>query len=308
MGIALYSSRNAAPCKELKYNIINQECKTQIVNIMNRFFEKNQLSEYAEEYIWPMIQEILKDEHGTNSLYREDVHRTFGGYIAASAEVTGYLTDVIDHDKLLDTIELIFTVIVNCEKTVLEDGYRLQSYTPAQVIEDLNTRFAQHCIGYKFEGRMLVRIDNELLYSTITKELMTFLSNPNYHNINEEYMQAHKHFRSGDYKDCVVNCAKAFESTLKVICDKKGYAFKPTDTAAPLLSILYNQNFIPTYLQTNLTGLRSILGDGVTVIRNKTSAHGAGTAVIDVNEGLAAFALNSAGSTIKFLLTLLEGK
>jgi hypothetical protein len=88
-------------------------------------------------------------------------------------------------------------------------------------------------------------------------------TNPAYQGINEEYMQAHKHFRGRDYKDCIVNCAKAFESTMKIICDTKGYPYdKGKAGAADLLNVLFTHSFIPSYLQGNLTGLKKMLGEG----------------------------------------------
>ncbi|HEY4063189.1 MAG TPA: hypothetical protein VGM30_14885 [Puia sp.] len=306
MSVDLYSSRNAPPCKELDYRYLKPACRFQIAKIATAFFEQNHMEGYAEEYIWPTIQKILKDEHATDSLYREAAHKSLGGRIAPSAEVIGYLQKQDDINKSLDTIELIFRVISNIETVGPSAGYPLNNYPPSQAIDNLNKRLAQHCMGFKFDGGVIIRIDNELLYSTITKDLMIFLSNSDYHNINQEYMQAHKHFRDGNYKDCIVNCAKAFESSMKVICDKKSYTYDLKATAAPLLKVLYDNKFIPEYIQTNLGGLRSVLVDGVSVVRNKTSSHGAGSAVIDVSEELAAYVLNTAGSTIKFLLAILE--
>ena len=308
MAFDLYSTRSALPCKELVYNYIKPECRRQIVNIAFAFFEENHMAPYAGEHVWPFIQKVLKDEHGIDSLHSEANYRAFGGRVSASSEVSDYLLHMEDINKSLDIIEIVFRVISNMAEIGSNAGYPMNQYPPEDAIEALNKRLGQHCIGYKFEGGKVIRIDNELLYATITKELMTFLCNPTYHKINEDYLQAHRHFRGGNYKDCIVNCAKAFESTMKVICDQKVYAYSPNATAAPLLQILYDKQFVPGYLQTNLSGLRSVLGDGVSVVRNKTSGHGAGSASIDVSEGLAAFVLNSAGASIKFLLTVLEGK
>jgi AbiJ N-terminal domain 4 len=308
MAVELFSSRNAPPCKELIYDAIKPECRRQIVNIALAFFEENHIAPYAGEHVWPFIQQVLKDEHGIDSLHSEATHRVFGGHVAASSEVSDYFLHLDDINKSLDTIEIVFRVISNMDDIGRKAGFPMNQYPPEKAIEALNKRLAQHCIGYKFDGGMVIRIDNELLYATITKELMMFLSNSDYHNINAEYLQAHKHFRGGDYKDCIVNCAKAFESTMKVICDQKGYPYAENATAVSLLQVLYDKQFVPEYLQTNLSGLRSVLGSGVPVVRNKTSGHGAGSAMIDVSEGLAAFVLNSGGASIKFLLTVLERK
>ncbi|MFL9483435.1 STM4504/CBY_0614 family protein [Chitinophagaceae bacterium LWZ2-11] len=306
MSLELYSQRKKSPCKGLIYNEIKTPCRIQIINIITFFLESNQIDKYAKEHVWPTLHKILKDEHGTDNLYQELMDRMLGMYVDPFQEVKGYLLGLLDFDKLLDTIELIFRMVSNAEDLFLKSGYKLNNYPPSSAVEDLNNRLAQHCIGFKFENHMIIKIDNELLYKTITKELIIFLSNPLYYNINKEYLKAHTHYRDGNNEDSILWAAKAYESTLKIICDKKNYPYPSNATATPLLKIIYDNKFIPEYLQTNLNALRSVLGDGVTVIRNKTSSHGKGSESINVNEELAAFALNSTGSSIKFLLALLE--
>ena len=309
MAIELFSRRNRVTGGSLSYDVITADCRQQIWNIAAGFFERNRAKGFAEEHVWPVIRNTLRDEHGKECLVYT-MHRTFGGHLDSSEEVRMYFIDGEDIGHVLDTVEVIFMIIADSEATLgRTGGFDLSFYEPAQAVADLNKRLSQHSIGYKFDGGMLIRIDNELLYDTITKDVLVFLTNPAYHGINEEYMQAHKHFRAGDYKDCIVNCAKAFESTMKIICDKKGYPYdKGRAGAADLLNVLFKQNFIPSYSQGSLTGLRMVLGEGVSVIRNKTSAHGAGGSRPIVDESLTAYAMNSAGSSIKFLLGLLEGK
>jgi hypothetical protein len=303
MIIDTYSKNNAAPCIELKYQSINAKCRLQIVNIITDYFEYNHAEPYAEEHFWPFVQKMLKDEHGEEALYREHVHNAFGGYIVASAEVTGYFKSVDEIEKLLDIIQLIFTLLVGIESSLSRDGHTIH-YKAEIAIEHLNKRFSEHCIGYKFADDQIIRIDNELLYNNITKSVLTFLTDPEYKNIDEEYMQAHKHFRSGNYKDCIVNCAKAFESTMKIICVQKDFSFQQNDTSSKLLNVLDQNNYFPNYLQSGLSGLRAVL-EAIATVRNKTSAHGAGSATVEVDERLAGYALNITGSNIKFLLSFL---
>lgn len=137
---------------------------------------------------------------------------------------------------------------------------------------------------------------------------MIFMSTPDYFNVNEEYLQAHRFYRSGDYEDCIVNCNKAFESTIKVICNKKGYTYEQNATTPKLVSILFDNNFIPSMLQQNVTGLRKTLGEGISVIGNNKGGHGKGAVLIPVNDNLASFTLNITGAAIKLLLGLLVGK
>lgn len=303
MVISTFSKNAAEPCSSLNYDSIIVNCRVQIINIIKDFFKLNMAEPYADEYFWPIVKNLIKDEHGVESLHREDLYRVFGGRVSAASEVLEYLKSEGEVNKQLDVIQLIFSLFNTMEAELARAGYRI-IYRAGTAIEHLNKRFSENCIGYKFEGNQIIRIDNQLLYSNITKEVFVFLSDPLYRSINDEYIKAHQHFRSGNYMDCIVNSAKSFESTMKIICDQKGYAYQQSDTASKLLNVLYGNNYIPSYLQTGISALRTVL-ETISVIRNKTSAHGTGSAPVTVDENLAGYVLNVTGSNIKFLLSLL---
>lgn len=305
----LYSKRNAKPCRGLIFDDIPSGCRLQIRYIIEDFFKKNYIEGYAEEHIWPEIQSILKRENQKEHLYKEGLHKSLGGHIASSLEVKGYLENEKDLNYVLNTIELIFTCIFNISEILQDTGYSDTNYTSSQAISDLNTRFKENCIGYRFENEILIRIDNELLYENVTKKVIGLLINPEYHNINDEYTAAHKRYREGDpggYKDCIINCGRAFESTMKVICHKRGWIYSEDDTAKRLLDILFEKKFIPDYLKNHAGGLRALLEGGVPTIRNKESGHGAGIRKTEATDELAAYTLDLTGSTIKFFISLLE--
>lgn len=297
----LFSERNSSPCQAFVYDRIDEGCRRRIKFLVEDFFRINHLSPFCNEHIWPLIREGLKRSHKTNSLYREDLHRTFGGSISASAEVMGYLETTEDFNKAMDIIEVVFRMVADIENLVHGSGYPFQ-LTPDQAIEKLNDVFAKNCIGYKFAGNMLIRIDNELLYNNIAKEVLIFLVHPDFFNINEEYLQAHRHYRNGDYEDCIVNCNKAFESTMKVVCHKRSYPYDQRDPAKKLVDILFKNNYLPSVMLNQFTGLRTTLESGVPVIRNSRGGHGKGVAPIVVDEHTASYALNLTGSAIKYLL------
>ena len=301
----LFSERHTPPCRELVYDKIDEGCRIQIKYLVEDFYKINHIESFCDEHIWPGIQEGLKRKHKSNSLYRESLHKTLGGYILPSAEVLGYLEKEEDFNKVMDVIEVVFRMIADIESLIHGSGYPFQM-TPNKAIDSLNNIFKKNCIGYKFAGNMLIRIDNELLYANITKEVMIFLSNPDYFNINEEYLQAHQHYRNGDYEDCIVNCNKAFESTMKVICKKRSYTYDQKDAAKTLVGILVNNNFIPPVMLNQFSGLRKTLEDGVPVIRNNQGGHGKGAATIVVDENTASYTLNLTGSAINYLLRLLK--
>ena len=64
-------------------------------------------------------------------------------------------------------------------------------------------------------------------------------------------------------------CLKSLESILKVICKKRQWPFKTTDTANALFQIVFERNLVPDYLQSQFTSLRAVLESGVPTIRNR---------------------------------------
>ena len=107
-------------------------------------------------------------------------------------------------------------------------------------------------------------------------------------------MEAWDDFKKSDFDDCLLKCGKAFESVMKIICDKKGWAVKPPGTAKPLLETIISESKMPPFFQDPL-----IL---IATMRNKLSAHGGGTATVSVPIYVARYALNATASAILLLV------
>jgi hypothetical protein len=183
-------------------------------------------------------------------------------------------------------------------------GYHIPDKTINDNIDLLNNRFKRAGVGYQFQGNQIIRIDNEILHQEIIKPVLAFISNPDFKTVNEEYLKAHEHYRHGRNKECLNECLKSFESVMKVICNKKGWHYNISDTSKNLISILLQNELLPSYFQTSITSLRSMLESGIPTIRNRNSGHGQGPNKIVVDDSLASYCLNLTGSTIKFLIEL----
>lgn len=300
----LYSKRNTPSNDIYLYDNLPQKLRIQIQYIISDFIEKNGLIESSEGF-WKFIYEVLTREHGKSSLYFSfGIYTGRGSY---SSQVLNYLCEEKDINKILDIIEISFWCISKYEiflKGVMYNDFR--NYTIDEAINDLNYRFRENGIGYKFENGIIIKFDNELLHTAITKQVLTYLTNPDYKSINDEFLKAHEHFRHGNQKESINECLKAFESTMKIICHKKGWTYNQNDTSKKLIQILFDNNYIPIYFQNQLASLRATLESGIPTIRNKTSGHGKGIIDIQVNDELSSYTLNLTGSTIKFLLDLID--
>jgi hypothetical protein len=147
----------------------------------------------------------------------------------------------------------------------------------------------------------MMRVDSQFLHADVIKPALTLLSDSRYSGAQEEFLKAHKDYREGDYKGCLTECLKTFESTMKTICEIRKWTYEKTDTARALIDVCFKHGLIPSMLQAQLNALQTILESGVPTLRNRVSGHGQGPVPIVVPPSVAAYALHLTASNIVFL-------
>ena len=246
------------------------------------------------------IHNILCREHGKFHLFDDfDFKR---GLVYYRVDVLDFLIKSNNVEQLLDVVELSFQVIDEFYRQEELRQHTQPKITPDKAIEELNIRFREHGVGYQYESGEIIRVDSQIIHSEAVKPVLRLLSDPRFQGANEEFLQAHEHYRHGRYKECLNDCLKAFESTMKTICDQQGWSYQPTDTASKLITVCFENDLIPTYLQNQVTSLRSSLESGVPTVRNKLGGHGQGSQPCIVPQYFAAYQLHMTASTILFLI------
>jgi hypothetical protein len=245
------------------------------------------------------IHKVLCKEYGMLSLSNQD------GY-SARLNVLNFFHQTQDIEKALDVIELTFNFIGD----YIKENY--QFYTqkvkidiePDDAINELNERFKEHAIGYRYEQGEIIKIDSTYVHSEIVKPTLQLLQNKKFRGANDEYLISHEHYRHGRNKECLTECLKAFESSMKIICKEKGWAFNQTDTAKKLIQICFSNNLIPSYVQNQFTSLQNLLESGIPTLRNKLGGHGQGPIPQKVDDDITRYGLNLTGTNIIFLIEL----
>ena len=208
-----------------------------------------------------------------------------------------------DTEEALDVIELSFRLLPVFHRQRKErhylDDLRL---TPRQAVEELNHRFREHGIGYRFENGLLIRIDSEYLHAEAVQPALQLLHDSRFKGALSEFANAHEHFRHKRYAESLTDCLKAFESTIKSICNQHKWSYSETAQAKDLLKVVFDHHLIPDYLQSHYASIRSSLESGVPTVRNKEGAHGSGVEPRDVPEYLASYLLNLTATSILFLI------
>ena len=168
-------------------------------------------------------------------------------------------------------------------------------------IRELNSRFKEHGVGYCFANGEIIRIDSQYLHSEAVKPALDLLDRKRYAGAQEEFLRAHKHYRSGESKEAISECLKAFESTMKSICKKRGWRYDEKAGASKLIGICFDNGLVPAYWRSHFDALRSTLESGVPTARNRLSGHGQGEIPTAVPAHIVGYVLHMTAAAIVFL-------
>ena len=294
-----YSKRKTGLPEIYTYDTIPNKLKNQVYHIWNRFFNQQNIPMEHEKFVRNEIYQTILEEEGEKKLYYNE-HYVDND---PKRQVENYFDSLQDTDKILDVVEITFYFISRLYKFLIDQNPYLQIYyTDVKALEDLNSRFKENGIGYQLENGKIVRTDSKYIHSEITKPTLSLLINTRFLGANEEYLKAHEHYRHGRNKECLTECLKAFESTMKIICTEKGWIFNQTDTTNKLVQICFQNNLVPAFTQNQFSSLQNLLVSGIPTIRNKLGGHGQGQIPQRVDDEMTRYALNLTGTNIIFLV------
>jgi secreted Zn-dependent insulinase-like peptidase len=217
-------------------------------------------------------------------------------------ELTDFLMDETDIERVLDVIELSFHMIDTKTRDFNFLNRRDASEIADAAIAELNYRFKEHGVGFQFVNGSIIRIDSELIHAEIVKPALALLHNKDFSGAEEEFLQAHEHYRHGNNKEALNECLKAFESTMKVICEKRQWVYDPRASCRDLIKVCFEKELIPTFWQSQFNSLKSLLEGSVPTGRNNLSGHGQGSTLADVPSYLVAYMLHMTASAIVFMV------
>jgi hypothetical protein len=217
---------------------------------------------WAVQYVFTCPGERFLDF--IEDIFSADIYWRVGGVGVDDARIVGELNTILRVDNL---------------------PYHLTSFVRETVTKGAETTFYTRAYP-----RVIMR-ESEVLHENAIAPALSLLERPHFRAANEEYLAALEDYRNGNTPDCLTKCGSAFESVLKVICDRKGWPYKQTDPAKTLINaVLPNTNLEPYFESFLLV---------IATLRNKLgSAHGAGTAVKRPPLHLAQYALNATASAI----------
>ena len=282
-----------------KYDEMPQRARVQFVQTAQQAigpYQEGSFDVSPGVRIYKTLRDMTRKEQATFHL-----PPTGAPYIEADREFFDWFLNVKDIDSVLDGIEITCRAI---KILVGENQYDFSEYAELNAeaaIEEINARFLEEGFGYQFKSGQIIRVDSSVIHRDVVLPVLTLLHHAKFAAAEREFLNAHAAYRAREYETCLIECAKAFESVLKVIGGERGWDIQPTDPAKKLLDAAYRAEFIPPLLQAEFTALRSLLESAVPVVRNRLAGHGAGVTPRIVPQHFASLQLNQTAAMILFL-------
>ena len=284
------------------YDTLSQELRVQIIHIWRDaigpyyIYGQHEFSKAHENNeAWQFIHRTIAREHGVFSL--SDAHNI-------QERCERYLLENSSVDSALDVIEMAFIYIDTIGRDFSSPNRQIRGIkqTAESAINELNARFRRAGVGYQFEQGKIFRVDSELIHSEVVRPALRFLNEPGFEGPRDEFIKAHSHYRTGETKDAITNANNAFESTLKVVCEKRRWSYPRGARAAELLKIVRKHGLLPDYLDNSFDQLAATLHSGLPKVRGEQGAHGQGSKPRRTPNHVAAYALHLAAAKILFIV------
>jgi len=284
------------------YDKIPQPLRVQIVHIWTDAI--GNIDQYREgHYVgtynaYKFLVETLRREYGVFKL------PPTGAYDDENflAELANFVLKVPETEKVLDAVEISTRLIEHHTRTYEYLSRQNAAEIADAAVAEVNARFKEHGVGFQYTDGEIIRIDSELVHVEVVKPALALLRGRQFAGAQAEFLKAHEHYRHGNPKEALAECLKAFESVMKVICDKRKWRYDPGATSKALIELCLQNGLIPPYWQSHFAGLRSVLESGIPTPRNRLGGHGQGTSVVEVPGHIVAFVLHMTAAAIVFLV------
>lgn len=161
---------------------------------------------------------------------------------------------------------------------------RILGHNSLQMVNEVYARLAD-----RDPFSEMIRLKQEMV-----KPALGALARPGFSGALEEFRTSLDRSREGMTKEAALEATKALESTIKCICDVRGWPYPPHATAKPLFDVIIQHGLVPPWMERGLME--------VATIRNSASAHGQGPEPRPLPAHIADLAVNLAAAHIVALL------
>lgn len=290
--------------KELSYDELPSELRVKVVYLLGKY-----LGKYVVEDPWDygMGPEVPRS-NGTWDLAERELREALGELSIGSGESSKakYCSYVLSApvNETLSAIELAFICGEIGFEQIHDGDWQRQnsniSRTPEGATKELNELFKIYRIGYQLLDGKIVRVDSEYLHNETIKKVVNVLSEFHFDGPIKEFQQALDHHRRNEPENALNWANRAFESTMKAICDEMDWKYPSKATAGDLIPVI-TKNLLPPYFNPQLGGTKTLL-EALPAVRGQIATHGDGKTKKKIPTYVTSYAIHQAATTIVLLV------
>jgi hypothetical protein len=286
----------------LIYDKLPKPFRVQIVHILtDTLGSENEMymTRYWVSATYTHIVDALRREYGVFELVERPAYEKAN----VRMELLNFILQEPSVERVLDAVELACKHIDKATRNFDYKERRNAREAADDALAEINSRFLQHGIGFRYDSGQIIRVDSEIVHAEVVKPALTLLHDVRFKGAEAEFHMAYEHYRHGRAKEALTECLKSLESTMKSIAAVRGWTHSANATAQPLIGLMFEKGLIPKFGDSYFAGLRAMLEGGVPTVRNRLSGHGQGVEVVEVPSHMVAFALHQTAAAIVFLVS-----
>lgn len=270
---------------------------------------------------------IGQDEVDTTDLwsaYERLLYREIPGYANyadrvrerdLSSRVRSFIFSGSDAD-VLDVVDITVAFIDNAvrhyqrRQSTSHLQYCQVKMVPDDALQEIDIRLREAGTIYRVIDGSVIKSTDDFSHDAAVVPALTALGEKGFENALQEFHEALAGYRDGKYDIVLQKANHAFESTMKVIAGKKGWAYEQTATAKKMLDVMVRNGLVPSMRDSALKALATLLESDLPMLRNKmpSAGHGAGESQDGIPESVAAYAVNIAAANIRLLVESYHAK
>jgi hypothetical protein len=264
--------------------LLQDHTRGQLIHVLKRAVGTGAFA----DVFWSAVVGRYDYEMGTSNL-------NLGGGVPAE-EVADYFIRHTPGVEALDLIALALLVAQWSDANVSsgDRGDAGVTMAPNDAVDEVNRFLQEGRVPYQFVRARWVHVTSGYVHQEMVRPALDALARDGFAGALEEFKRALDHARDGRTKEAANEATKALESTMKCICDARGWTYPANATAEPLFSLMVGHGVIANWMENGFMG--------VVAIRNKRGAHGQGASAQPLAPYIADLAVNLAASYILVLI------
>jgi hypothetical protein len=173
-----------------------------------------------------------------------------------------------------------------------------------EALVEIDTRLREHGTVYRVADGAIVVSTDDFTHENVVSPALRVLGEPGFENPSRELHEALDAYRNGKYDIVLIKANHAFESAMKIIAGKMGWAYDQNATAKKLIELLFFNELMPAMRDPAMKALATMMESDVPRLRNKmpSAGHGAGEKEAIIPEPFAKYVISAVAANIQLLV------